>query len=356
MGTALASRASNRKSGKGRGFMKKRLICLSLVLALLLGALPASAQSAYGGLRAYSGYTTLLGSSENKIYNVSLAASRLNGYVLELGETFSFNDVIGPRTAQWGYKLAENGRGVRVRGGGAAQLATTVYQAVRQAGIADFSELHFYGDKFADNYAVDGDSAVLVDYANEQDMAFFNSVGTMTFYTEASEYGLSVTVTVGGNGAPSTPSSALISSAYTIFSSDEDQQFNAMRAASAISGVRLAYGQEFSFNDLVGERSAQTGYRVAVNGRGARVRGGGVAQTASTIYLAIRDLDCVRITEKHTYGQKYNQNYVASSDEAILLDYGDDDFRFQYVGQGASLSVVLYQTGNLLYCEIYEAY
>lgn len=248
--------------------MKKRLICLSLVLALLLGALPASAQSAYGGLRAYSGYTTLLGSSENKIYNVSLAASRLNGYVLELGETFSFNDVIGPRTAQWGYKLAENGRGARVRGGGAAQLATTVYQAVRQAGIADFSELHFYGDKFADNYAVDGDSAVLVDYANEQDMAFFNSVGTMTFYTEASEYGLSVTVTVGGNGAPSTPSSALISSAYTIFSSGEDQQFNAMRAASAISGVRLAYGQEFSFNDLVGERSAQTGYRVAVNGRG----------------------------------------------------------------------------------------
>lgn len=336
--------------------MKKRLICLSLVLAFLLGALPASAQSAYGGLRAYSGYTTLLGSSENKIYNVSLAASRLNGYVLELGETFSFNDVIGPRTAQWGYKLAENGRGARVRGGGAAQLATTVYQAVRQAGIADFSELHFYGDKFADNYAVDGDSAVLVDYANEQDMAFFNSVGTMTFYTEASEYGLSVTVTVGGNGAPSTPSSALISSAYTIFSSGEDQQFNAMRAASAISGVRLAYGQEFSFNDLVGERSAQTGYRVAVNGRGARVRGGGVAQTASTIYLAIRDLDCVRITEKHTYGQKYNQNYVASSDEAILLDYGNDDFRFQYVGQGASLSVVLYQTGNLLYCEIYEAY
>ena len=334
MGTALASRASNRKSGKGRGFMKKRLICLSLVLALLLGALPASAQSAYGGLRAYSGYTTLLGSSENKIYNVSLAASRLNGYVLELGETFSFNDVIGPRTAQWGYKLAENGRGARVRGGGAAQLATTVYQAVRQAGIADFSELHFYGDKFADNYAVDGDSAVLVDYANEQDMAFFNSVGTMTFYTEASEYGLSVTVTVGGNGAPSTPSSALISSAYTIFSSGEDQQFNAMRAASAISGVRLAYGQEFSFNDLVGERSAQTGYRVAVNGRGARVRGGGVAQTASTIYLAIRDLDCVRITEKHTYGQKYNQNYVASSDEAILLDYGDDDLPLPVCGPG----------------------
>ena len=243
-----------------------------------------------------------------------------------------------------------------MRGGGAAQLATTVYQAVRQAGIADFSELHFYGDKFADNYAVDGDSAVLVDYANEQDMAFFNSVGTMTFYTEASEYGLSVTVTVGGNGAPSTPSSALISSAYTIFSSGEDQQFNAMRAASAISGVRLAYGQEFSFNDLVGERSAQTGLprgREWARGACARWWRGANGQHDLSGHP---DLDCVRITEKHTYGQKYNQNYVASSDEAILLDYGDDDFRFQYVGQGASLSVVLYQTGNLLYCEIYEAY
>lgn len=115
-------------------------------------------------------------------------------------------------------------------------------------------------------------------------------------------------------------------------------------------------GRNFRSTIWWASAARQTGYRVAVNGRGARVRGGGVAQTASTIYLAIRDLDCVRITEKHTYGQKYNQNYVASSDEAILLDYGDDDFRFQYVGQGASLSVVLYQTGNLLYCEIYEAY
>ena len=335
--------------------MKRRLLCLSLALLLLFSASAlADGASSYGELRAYTGYTTLLGSSDDKIYNVTLAASRLNGYVLEAGATFSFNNVIGPRTEQWGYKVAENGRGARVRGGGAAQLATTVYQAVIQAGIGYFSELHFYGDKFQDNYAVDGNSAVLVDYANEQDMAFYNSVGTMTFYAEASDYGLSVTVVVGAS-APEAPASTLVSSAYTVFSSGEDQQFNAMRAATAISGTTLSYGQEFSFNDIVGPRNAQTGYRVAVNGRGARVRGGGTAQTASTIYLAIRDLDCVRVTEKHTYGAKYNQSYVASSDDAILLDYGDDDFRFQYVGSGTSLTIVLYQSGNLLFCEVYEA-
>lgn len=179
--------------------MKRRLLCLSLALLLLFSASAlADGASSYGGLRAYTGYTTLLGSSDDKIYNVTLAASRLNGYVLEAGATFSFNNVIGPRTEQWGYKVAENGRG-------------------------------------------------------------------------------------------------------------------------------------------------------------ARVRGGGTAQTASTIYLAIRDLDCVRVTEKHTYGAKYNQSYVASSDDAILLDYGDDDFRFQYVGSGTSLTIVLYQSGSLLFCEVYEA-
>ena len=63
----------------------------------------------------------------------------------------------------------------------------------------------------------------------------------------------------------------------------------------------------------------------------------------------------MRVPEKHTYGAKYNRSYVASSDDAILLDYGDDDFRFQYVGSGTSLTIVLYQSGNLLFCEVYEA-
>ena len=277
---------------------------------------------------------------------------------LELGETFSFNDVIGPRTAQWGYKLAEIGRGVRVRGGGAAQLATTVYQAVRQAGIADFSELHFYGDKFADNYAVDGDSAVLVDYANEQDMAFFNSVGTMTFYTEASEYGLFRNGDGGRkHGAPSTPSGALISSAYTIFSSGEDQQFNAMRAACRHFG-RAAGLWAGIFVQRFGGRAQRAdglprGREWARGARARRWRGANGQHDLSGhpgIWPACASPKSIPMATN------YNQSYVASSDEAILLDYGVDDFRFQYVGQGASLSVVLYQAGNLLYCEIYEAY
>ncbi len=66
-----------------------------------------------------------------------------------------------------------------------------------------------------------------------------------------------------------------------------------------------------------------------------KVVGGGVAQVASAIWLAIKDLDNVTVTEKHTYGSRYNQSYVDDPDDAILTDYAaGTDFRFRYDGDG----------------------
>ena len=93
---------------------------------------------------------------------------------------------------------------------------------------------------------------------------------------------------------------------------------NIRLAAEAINGAFVPYGGSFSFNDTVGARTAERGYQSALNGRGARVVGGGVAQAASTHYLALQQVDGISYDEKKTYGSRYNQDYVESSDDAIL--------------------------------------
>ena len=42
--------------------------------------------------------TSLSGSSSNRITNVKLAAEKINGVILQPGQTFSYNDVLGQRT------------------------------------------------------------------------------------------------------------------------------------------------------------------------------------------------------------------------------------------------------------------
>lgn len=50
-----------------------------------------------------STYTTQFTPGEPRVRNIELAARRLDGHIVEPGETFSFNDVVGPRTRSRGY-------------------------------------------------------------------------------------------------------------------------------------------------------------------------------------------------------------------------------------------------------------
>ena len=110
----------------------------------------------------------------------------------------------------------------------------------------------------------------------------------------------------------------------------------------------------FSFNDVVGPRTQKYGYVAATNGRGVKVTGGGVAQVASVIWLAIKDMDDIAIVEKNTYGKRYTEDYVSSSSDAILTDYNaGTDFSFRYTGDD-SITIYTWIEDNTLYCEIYE--
>ncbi|MFR2459014.1 MAG: VanW family protein [Christensenellales bacterium] len=123
-------------------------------------------------------------------------------------------------------------------------------------------------------------------------------------------------------------------------------------AASAVDGTELTYNDVFSFNDIVGARTSAKGYKNAVNGRGVKVVGGGVAQVASAIWLAIKDMDDIKVIDKHTYGKRYTESYVDSADDAIVTDYSaGTDFSFRYKGDG-TLTIKCYVQGDALVCEI----
>ena len=130
---------------------------------------------------------------------------------------------------------------------------------------------------------------------------------------------------------------------------------NIRLAAEAMNGAVVPYGGRFSFNDTVGARTAERGYQSAVNGRGVKVIGGGVAQVASAVWLAIQDMPDVVVVEKSTYGERYNQNYVSSAADAILTDYGaGTDFSFRYTGAG-SIVIQTYVSGDTLICRVSDA-
>ena len=341
----------------------KRFLAILLTLALCIGV--AGTASASDADDSVSARTTLAGSSYAKLNNVNLAASSLNGITIPCGASFSFNEIVGPRTEAYGYQRAANGRGARVTGGGVAQCATTLYLALEQLGAdVEYTSLLTYGSKFSDNYVSDGSDAIMVDYSTGSDLSFINYSDDMLIEMWATDNYLYCSITldaVGGgelnwfDSAPLQPSMrSIASSRIDLSGADDALRNNILLAASSINDTVLDSGDLFSFNGSVGPRSARCGYVEAVNGRGAVVTGGGVAQVASALWLAVKNLDCVAVVEKSTYGSRYNQNYVSSSNDAILTDYSaGTDFSFRNIGS-EPLTIAVYISGDALHCEIYQ--
>lgn len=79
-------------------------------------------------------FTTNFDSSNvNRNNNLVLAAEKLNGTIVNPGEEFSYNDTLGQRTVEAGFKEAGvySGDGVEIGlGGGICQMSSTLYNAV----------------------------------------------------------------------------------------------------------------------------------------------------------------------------------------------------------------------------------
>ncbi|MCD7728959.1 MAG: VanW family protein [Clostridia bacterium] len=86
-----------------------------------------------------SSFTTYFdGSNADRAHNIALAARRISGCVLRPEGVFSFNESVGARTKERGFKIAKvimGGRYVYGIGGGVCQVSTTLYNAALLAGL-----------------------------------------------------------------------------------------------------------------------------------------------------------------------------------------------------------------------------
>lgn len=324
--------------------MKRRIMACVLALAMLFtGITVAFAEE------TYTARTPLDGSSAKR-NNISLAIAAIDGTELEYGETFSFNDIVGSRTEKKGYVSATNGRGVKVVGGGVSQVATTLYLALLKLGSdVKFSGLKTYGDKFVENYVSDGDLAIVTDYSDGIDLEFTNRAGHMEIAMWLSSGYVNCSITVDDDNWFDDDT---YTASIDISDNDSKTMKNVTLAAESVYDTTLAKGDKFSFNKIVGPRTEKYGYVSGTNGRGVKVTGGGVAQVASVIWLAVKDRKDISIIEKSTYGKRYNQDYVESSADAIVTDYSaGTDFSFRYNGSG-SITIYTYVEGDELRCKI----
>ena len=111
-------------------------------------------------------------------------------------------------------------------------------------------------------------------------------------------------------------------------SSNANRSENIRLACEAMNGTVIEPGEIFSFNDTVGERTSEKGYRdaaVYVSGNTVNQLGGGICQAASTIYCCAMyaDLDIVERSE-----HIYHVDYVPGGLDAAIY-WGSLDLKFR---------------------------
>ena len=103
---------------------------------------------------------------------------------------------------------------------------------------------------------------------------------------------------------------------------------NLTLACEAINGLILNPGDEFSFNNVVGERTAAKGYLPATvynGGQSVEELGGGVCQVASTLYYCTLHLDLEQV---HREPHVYVVTYVPKGMDATVY-WGQIDYKFK---------------------------
>jgi len=121
---------------------------------------------------------------------------------------------------------------------------------------------------------------------------------------------------------------------------------NVKLSASTINNYVMNTGDVFSYNGVVGQRTAANGYKPApayVKGETVDEIGGGICQTSSTLYLA-----CLRgnleITER--YAHRYIPSYISAGMDATV-SWGGPDYKFTNNTSYPIKIVTSYENGYL---------
>ena len=138
---------------------------------------------------------------KNRVNNMALAASRINGIVLEPGEEFSMNKTILDRTKENGYYLApaiRNGTYEKEYGGGVCQVSSTLFNAVMMADLT-VTERHHHS--WPMHYVPIGRDATIA--TGYKDFKFVNSTeGELVIFAHLDKKAKKVTIRLYGIHSP----------------------------------------------------------------------------------------------------------------------------------------------------------
>lgn len=126
---------------------------------------------------------------------------------------------------------------------------------------------------------------------------------------------------------------------------------NVRLAAQACDGTILLADEVFSYNDVVGQRTAERGYQKAgayLNGATVQELGGGICQVSSTLYSAtvLSNLEIVQ-RQNHTY----ESTYIPLGMDATV-SWGGPDYQFKN-NTKYPIKVVASYSGGVLTCQIW---
>jgi vancomycin resistance protein YoaR len=126
---------------------------------------------------------------------------------------------------------------------------------------------------------------------------------------------------------------------------------NVAKAAENCNGTILMPGEEFSFNNVVGQRTIENGFQAApsyVNGESVDEVGGGICQVSSTLYDACLYAN-LEIAERHCH--PHPSTYVDAGFDATV-SWGGPDYRF-INNTDYPLKVTASYSGGVVSCAIY---
>ena len=137
---------------------------------------------------------------------------------------------------------------------------------------------------------------------------------------------------------------------YSTYVSGSSVRKNNVRLAGLKCNSILLPGEEFSFNEQVGERTIASGFGAAGayrDGETVNEVGGGVCQSSSTLYNAVL-LSNLEVTLR--YNHSYVSSYVPIGRDATV-SWGGPDFKFKN-NQAYPIKIVMSYSGSRLYCKI----
>jgi vancomycin resistance protein YoaR len=141
-------------------------------------------------------YSTTLANIPDRTENVRLSSKELDSLLIKPGEVISFNETVGPRLMERGYRKAKiiiNGKFEYGLGGGVCQVSSTLYNLLLLSGL-EITERHSHSVRI--NYVPLGRDATVV--YGKKDLVFLNNTESYLLL-KTSLTGLELTMSLYGN-------------------------------------------------------------------------------------------------------------------------------------------------------------